>query len=165
MNYLFSYSGPISFTVKRQLLRNIKSNTEAVTKSVLIQKRIRYVFDEILSNVYEYYIQQNFPNETTGIDGYLKPNNTLEFILISAISEADEEVFKNYLNQINALDEKGLKELHKKKLKENNAQTANAGIGLISIRIKTANPILYEFKKNKTVNSVVLKIVLNLKDE
>jgi hypothetical protein len=164
MNYLFSYSGPISFTVKRQLLRNIKSNTEAVTKSILIQKRIRYVFDEIISNVYQYYIQHNLPDETTSIDGYLK-SNKLEFVIHSTVTHEDKDSLKNYLDLINSLDEKGLKELYKKKLKENNPETANAGIGLISIRLKTGGPILHAFKKTTMADSIVLKIVLNLKDE
>ncbi|HTA63565.1 MAG TPA: DUF6272 family protein [Bacteroidia bacterium] len=164
MNYLFSYSGPVSFKIKRQLLRNIKSGTEAVTKSVLVQKRIRYVFDEIISNVYEYYKQHDFSNETTSIDGYLKPNQ-LEFVLNSTLSETDKDILKNHLDYINALDEEGLKNLYKKKLEEKDSQKATAGIGLISIRIKTSNTIEYEFKKTATANTVVLKIVLNLDNE
>ncbi|HXU28663.1 MAG TPA: DUF6272 family protein [Bacteroidia bacterium] len=164
MNYLFSYSGPVSFKIKRQLLRNIKSGTEAVTKSILIQKRIRYVFDEIISNVYEYYKQNNLSSETTSIDGYLK-NNTLEFVLNSTVSEADKETLKTHLDYINSLDEEGLKNLYKKRLEDKNTEKANAGIGLISIRIKTGNLITYEFKKILTADTVLLKIVLNLKDE
>jgi hypothetical protein len=164
MNYLFSYSGPVSFKIKRQLLRNIKSGTEAVTKSTLIQKRIRYVFDEILSNVYDYYKEHNFSNETTSIDGYLKPNE-LEFVLSSTVSETDKESLKNHLDHINALDEGGLKTLYKKRLDEKNNERANAGIGLISIRLKTGNPIHYEFKKTTLADTVLLKIVLNLSDE
>ena len=165
MNYLFSYSGPVSFKVKRQLLRNIKGGTEAVTKSVLVQKRIKYVFDEIISNVYEYYKQNNLSHETTTITGFLRPNRTLEFDLQSLVSEEDKDTLKNHLDTINTLDEKGLKDLYKKRLKENDAETVNAGIGLISIRIKTGNPIAYEFKKIKTEHSLQLKIVLNLADE
>ncbi|MFI5141852.1 MAG: DUF6272 family protein [Bacteroidia bacterium] len=165
MNYLFSYSGPVSFKIKRQLLRNIKGGTEAVTKSILVQKRIRYVFDEIISNVYEYYKQHNLSNETTVIIGFLRPNRTLEFELQSLVSEEDKETLKNHLDNINVLDEKDLKDLYKKRIKENNADIVNAGIGLISIRIKTGNPITYEFKKNKNEHSVLLKIVLNLSNE
>jgi len=165
MNYLFSYSGPVSFKIKRQLLRNIKGGTEAVTKSILVQKRVRYVFDEIISNVYEYYKQHNLSNETTTITGFLRPNRTLEFELQSLVSEEDKETLKNHLDNINTLDEKGLKDLYKKKIKENNADIVNAGIGLISIRIKTGNLITYEFKKNKNEHSILLKIVLNLSDE
>jgi len=164
MNYLFSYSGPVSFKIKRQLLRNIKSGTEAATKSTLIQKRIRYVFDEIISNVYEYYKQHDLSTETTSIDGYLK-TNMLEFVLNSTVSETDKESLKNYLDHINSLDEVGLKTFYKKKLDEKNNQTANAGIGLISIRIKTGNPINYEFKKTSVADTVQLKIVLNLSNE
>jgi|ERR1700757_1697277 len=164
MNYLFSYSGPVSFKIKRQLLRNIKSNTETVTKSILVQKRIRYVFDEILSNVYEYYKQHDFSNETTSIDGYLKPN-TLEFILNSTVTETDKEALKKHLDFINSLDETGLKKLYKARLEEKNTDKVTAGIGLISIRIKTGNPITYEFKKTTTADTVLLKIVLNLNNE
>jgi hypothetical protein len=164
MNYLFSYSGPVSFKIKRQLLRNIKSNTEIVTKSILVQKRIRYVFDEIISNVYEYYKQHDFSNETTSIDGYLKPNE-LEFVLNSTVSQADKELLKNYLDLINSSDEAGLKKLYKARLEEKNTDKANAGIGLISIRMKTGNPITYEFKKTTNADTVLLKIVLNLNNE
>lgn len=164
MNYLFSYSGPVSFKIKRQLLRNIKSGTEAVTKSILIQKRIRYVFDEIISNVYEYYKQHDFSNETTSIDGYLKPN-ILEFVLNSTVTEEDKDLLKNHLDNINSLDEVGLKNLYKLRLEEKNTVKANAGIGLISIRIKTGNPITYEFKKTTLADIVQLKIVLNLNNE
>ncbi|HKC69267.1 MAG TPA: hypothetical protein VKG26_13610, partial [Bacteroidia bacterium] len=107
MNYLFSYSGPVSFKVKRQLLRNIKGGTEAVTKSVLVQKRIKYVFDEIISNVYEYYKQNNLSHETTTVTGFLRPNRTLEFDLQSLVSEEDKDTLKNHLDTINTLDEKG----------------------------------------------------------
>lgn len=165
MNYLFSYSGPVNFKVKRQLLRNIKSNTEAVAKSVVAQKRVRYVFDEIISNVYEYYKQHNLDGETTTVNGFLKPNHTLEFELNSVVSENDKESLKNLIDSINALNEQELKNLYKKKIKENNADVANAGIGLISIRLKTQTPIVYEFKQNKNQHSILLKIALNLNNE
>lgn len=165
MNYLFSYSGPVSFKIKRQLLRNIKSNTEAVTTDPLIQKRIRYIFDEMVSNVYEYYTHEGFLAEITGIDGCLKPHNHLEFILTSTIGEADKEPFKNHIDYINSLDEKGLKDLYKRKLNAVETEKGKVGLGLLSIRMKSGNPIEYEFKNNKTGNMVFLKTVINLKNE
>ncbi len=165
MNYLFSYSGPVSFQVKKQLLRNIKSNTEAIAKSPLLQKRIRYIFDEMVSNVYEYYAQHGFSGEITSIDGYLKSDNLLEFVLTSTLGKADQEPFKKHVDFINSLDEAGLKDFYKKKLNENNSDKGNAGIGLISIRMKSGNPIEYEFKKSKSEDIVFLKTIINLKNE
>lgn len=165
MRYLFSYSGPINFKVKRQLLRNIKSNTETITTSLVLQKRIRYIFDEMVSNVYEYYTQQGFTGEITSIDGYLKPDGLLEFVLTSTLEEADIEPFKNHVDFINSLDEAGLKAFYKRKLNSIETEKGKVGIGLISIRMKSGNPISYEFKKNKSIDTVFLKTTLNLKNE
>ena len=165
MNYLFSYSGPVSFKIKRQLLRNIKSNTEAVTTNPAIQKRIRYIFDEMVSNVYEYYVHEGFSAEITGIDGHLKLNNQLEFVLTSTIGEADKEPFKNHIDYVNSLDEAGLKSFYKIKLNAVDTEKGKVGLGLLSVRMKSGNPIEYEFKTTKSGNMLFLKTVINLKNE
>lgn len=165
MNYIFSYSGPVSFQVKKQLIRNIKSSTEIIAKSPVLQKRIRYIFDEMVSNVYQYYKEHGFSGEITSIDGNLKPGNVLEFSLTSTLGKEDIESFKRHVDFINSLDEAGLKEFYKKKLNEEDTVNGNAGIGLISIRMKSGNPIEYEFKKSKSEDVVFLKTIINLKHE
>ncbi len=165
MNYIFSYSGPVSFEVKKQLIRNIKSSTEIIAKSSVLQKRIRYIFDEMVSNVYQYYKEHNFSGEITSIDGNLKPGNVLEFSLTSTLGKNDIEPFKRHVDFINSLDEMGLKDFYKRKLNEGDSENGNAGIGLISIRIKSGNPIEYEFKKSKSEDVVFLKTIINLKHE
>lgn len=166
MNYLLLYGGPVSFEVKSKLLRNLKTNIESVTPSPVLQKRIRYIFDELMSNVHEYYTQQGFSGEITSIDSHLKTDKLLEFILISTIGEADKAAFKKHIDHINSLDEAGLKAFYKEKMNKTDSEKGRAGgIGLLTIRMKSGNPIQYEFKKNKTSDIVVLKTVLNLKDE
>ena len=162
MNYVFSYSGPVNFKVKRQLLRSIKSTTEAITLNPVIQKRIRYIFDEMVSNVYEYYARQGFSAEITGIDGNLRSDNYLEFILTSTIGEADKESFKKHIDYINSLDDAGLKDFYKRKLNEPGTNSDQVGLGLLSIRMKSGNPITCEFKKNKSGDIVLLKTVIKL---
>ncbi|MHB8403407.1 MAG: DUF6272 family protein [Bacteroidia bacterium] len=143
----------------------MKSKTDTIVKSPLLQKRIRYIFDELVSNVYEYYKQQGFSGEITSVDGYFKPNNWLEFSLISTLGKADKASLKKHIDFINSLDEAGLKDFYKKKLNEPTSAKASAGIGLISIRMKSRNPIEYEFKKSKSDDVVFFKIIINLKNE
>ena len=143
----------------------IKSSTERITTSMVLQKRIRYIFDELISNIYEYYQEQNFSGEITSVDGLLQSNNFLEFVLTSNIDPIDKESLKDHIDYINSLDARGLKDFYKKKLGEKEIQKNKVGIGLISIRMKSGNPIKYEFKKSRELDVVSLKIGIALINE
>ncbi len=164
MNCLFSYSGPVSFKIKKQLLQTVKRQSNLIATTPVLQKRVRYIFDEMVSNIYEYYQQHGFANEITKLDGYLQPDEYIEFVITSTVDKEDKEFLQNHLTLVNSLDETGLKNLYKKKLNEKETEKQNAGLGLISVRIKAGNPITYEFKKNKLLDIVILKIVVNLKN-
>jgi hypothetical protein len=162
---LFSYKGPVNFQIKKGLKHSVKKRVEIVTKSLLQQKRIHYIFDEMVSNVYEYYKKYDFYRETTSIKMHVKSQNTLEIVMSNVLGQADKKSFKGYIDFINSLNEVELRKFHRKKLNENIGLSDNAGVGLISIRRKSGNPIEYIFKKEQTKYIIFLKTIIKLKDE
>ncbi|HXD91715.1 MAG TPA: DUF6272 family protein [Bacteroidia bacterium] len=161
---LFSYKGPVNFQIKKELKHTVKKRIEIITKSSLEQKRIHYVFDEMVSNVYEYYKENDFYKETTSIKMYVKSQNSLEIVMSSTLGKTDKKSFKGYIDFINSLNEVELRKFHRKKLNENMGLSDNGGIGLISIRRKSGNPIDYMLKKEQTKYVIFLKTIINLKN-
>jgi hypothetical protein len=144
------YEGEITHQITKAFTSLAESNMLKEDEATNVQKKVFHVMVECLQNISkhaeDYNDNKDFLYAGRGIfmvskgekEYHITTGNVVENIKISELSSA--------LDSINKLDKEELKELYKKQMKERRlSEKGGAGLGLIDIRRKTSNELLYHF--------------------
>ena len=157
MEVIFEYKGIINFeTIDLQLNRLKKIPTyRAIRKSV--QKKVYSVIVECLDNIYKHKITDSLSVNGKEILPYIiltRENDKYIIKTGNVVTNDNIQDLRDNLKQINMHDRVGLKSLYAEIVsKDIISDDDGAGLGLITIAMKTEKRINYEFNLINDQNS------------
>jgi hypothetical protein len=158
-----SYTGVIDFSIKKQLLADLKGKLDECEISVKARKRCIYVLEELLSNAHEYYKKRNLPREQVQV----VMEQVSDFLIMLAVSNTllitDAEPTLKKVEEINNGDEAKLNSWLQQGLTAMVPDGFGSGLGLISIKLKTGVRFETELRPNNDEQCTFnLKTLINL---
>ena len=141
------YRGPLDFEVIDSLLKKLKKSPEFKDLNKITGKRVYFVVVECLENILKHAELELSENPAT--NSHITVRKINDKIIINAGNPVTEDAKENIvqrLEQLNNSDEETLKTLYENKIKsdlENNEKCA--GLGFISMALKSGNKIAYSF--------------------
>ena len=165
MEVLLDYKGEIVFETIDLLLNRLKKNPtyRAIRKSV--QKKVYSVIVECIDNIYKHNITDKLSVNNRSISPYIMLAKEDDKYIISTGNVVTNDNIQNLrddLVQINMLDKIGLKSLYAEIVnKDIISDEDGAGLGLITIALKTEEKIDYEFNLiNNQYSYFQMKIII-----
>jgi hypothetical protein len=144
---ILDYQGQVDLTVIELLLEKLKNNRDFASLGKLTGKRTYAIVVECLENIYKHsdLKSSNDPNLQPNIS-VRNQNDKIFIIACNPVAERTKNNLVTRLDKINKLDEAGLKNLHEHIITGRLKNSDNgAGLGLISIALKSGNKIGYRF--------------------
>jgi len=148
-NAIIDFEGTISFETMEKLLNQLKSASQFNALRKPVRKRVYGTVVESIDNIFKY--ATPFKNKVTVLD---RPPQILvkeqdgKFIVSAGnlIRNTQVEDLKYKLNRINMLDDAALKSLYEEVInKEAKEEDRGAGLGLITMAMRTDEHIRYQF--------------------
>ncbi|KPL12861.1 MAG: hypothetical protein AMS26_16070 [Bacteroides sp. SM23_62] len=146
---IFEYKGSVDFETIDPLIERLKKLPayQAIKRSV--QKRIYSIFVECVENIYKHSISESFYINDENITPYLslyRQHNKYIIGTGNIVLNKSINRLRNRLEQINQMDRPGLKASYADIInKEFISDEDGAGLGLLTIALKTENKINYNF--------------------
>ncbi len=145
---LFTYKGIINYSVKQTLCMKVLDQNEIKDKKINERKGIRYLLDECLTNIHNYYKANNLERENFVLRVQETKGNLL-FEFKNKIIDDDIGALSDKITLIGKCKEKELKRLLLKTLKNKQEKDKmGAGLGLITIKQKLNCDITAKFLKS-----------------
>jgi hypothetical protein len=146
---ILDFEGSISFETVELLLDKLRSTKEFQDMKKLTRKRLYAIFVESIENIYKY-SANNFTEESEQIRvpevSIKKMADTFYVTAGNMIPNDEIEELRFKLDQINQLDKESLKTLYEDIIHlESGAEDSGAGLGLITIALRTNNDVEYSF--------------------
>jgi len=156
-----SYFGEVSQDTIKLLATQIEQSLTAQEENIKVIKRIYNVIIETLQN-----IRKHSDDPVTGMEtdskmgGIFIVENEDHYALttVNAVSPSKSKRVCGWLDEINALDEDGVKMLYRKRIREGTiSEKGGAGLGFIDMTKKNKNRFFYDVNAlNENVNSLIL---------
>ena len=163
--FVLSHIGEINYDNIGLMLAKLRKKMDQHGFKLGTYKKVLAVLVECLENIYKYL--DSVTIDKSVIDKRL-PYFKLEFIddyfLLEAgnpVRKKDASKLENKLNEINGLDESGLKKLYKRIITDGKfTEKGGAGLGFIEMIKTTGEKINFSFEK---INSDILYFNINIK--
>ncbi len=149
MEVIFKYKGEITFETIDLILNRLKKRRayRAIRKSV--QKKVYSVIVECVDNIYKHKITDSLLDKNKDVSPYIILTREDDKYIISTgnvVTNESIQDLRDDLIQINMLDRIGLKSSYAEIVsKDIISDEEGAGLGLITIALKTEEKIKYEF--------------------
>ncbi|MES2284219.1 MAG: SiaB family protein kinase [Bacteroidota bacterium] len=145
-NILMIRKGDFSQQTILPLIDLIKSNIDSNKKLPIFKKKTLYILIEILQNISKHAKEDNGKRE--GLFMISLKNNRYTINTGNFIDLENVEPLKEKLENLVGLDDRGLAEIYKKKLlNEENDKSGNVGIGLIEMGKYSSEKLKYNFMR------------------
>jgi hypothetical protein len=108
-----------------------------------------YVLEELLGNVHEYYKANQLLTETIVVQVLPQAQNALCFSVSSLVTNSHTSDLINRIDRVNALSEGELRMLFQSTLSPTQGVMEQSGLGLLTIRLKTGQPIIALLESTK----------------
>jgi hypothetical protein len=145
---LLDYQGPVDFKVSESLLKKLRNNVDFASLVTTTRKRVFSIVVECLENITKNSISKS-PGDIDSLS-HITVRRNPEKIAIRAgnsIDETAKEKLTRYLELIKNLDNVALRNLYETRICNESVKGENgAGLGLISIALKSGNNINYTFR-------------------
>lgn len=133
----------------QQMIKTVTNMTESkldkeqVAES--IRKKVFNIMIEALQNICKHQFAEGAPNQNP----FMVISRNDEFYNIitgNVVHDSKKEILQNKIDQVNALDKEGLKELYKQvRLNSTISDVGGAGLGFIDMARKSENKLEYRF--------------------
>lgn len=151
-NVVLAYEGEVTHQVTKAFTSLTETSLESQMEDPAIQKRVFHVMVESLQNISKH--GEMIPGAPAPLNkegsGIFMLCKTAEGYIVTTgnvISDTNIEAIRTTLDQINALDKEGLKDLYKQRIKEGRlSNKGGAGLGFIDIAKKTGGKLHYRFE-------------------
>jgi len=142
---ILNYRGPIEFKIIEVLLQNVKNGLEEYDIKKVFKKRVYNIIVECIENI----LKHKTTEKGTKIHPYivLEKRSTRFFITAgNLILNEEVDFLKQKLNDVSRLDKDGLLKMYENQInKEDISMQNGAGLGIITIALKSNNKIRYSF--------------------
>ncbi|MFK7756753.1 MAG: SiaB family protein kinase [Flavobacteriales bacterium] len=163
-NVLLSFKGEINDDLVSAIAELVENNMVLKEELPKIRKKVFNILIECLQNLYHHnaHFNNDVNLDTSVVVMIAKNIEGYSIITGNLIDDVKVESFKEKLEEINALDKVGLKQLYKTVLTEGKfSDNGGAGLGLIDIGRKSGEPLEYgfiPFNENYSFFSLNIKI-------
>jgi hypothetical protein len=151
-NTMLSFKGVVTSDLLTSVLQIMESKLDHVEKSPKTKKKVYNVLVECLQNLYHH---NEEISESEGLDFLFSKSALLmisknidhyEVKTGNYIAKDKSKELKRKLDDINALDKDGLRDLYKSILNDGEmSEKGTAGLGMIDIARKSGNKLEYDF--------------------
>jgi glucose-6-phosphate isomerase len=148
-NINLAYEGEITHQITKAFTSLTESNLIKDEEENTVQKKVFHVMVECLQNISKH--AENRNSIVTSKDGrgifMISKDETEYSVTTGNIINADKvKKLQGILENINSLDQEGLKTLYKKQMREGRlSERGGAGLGFIDIARKTGQKLIYSF--------------------
>ncbi len=146
---LISFNGCFSNSIIEEIGRAIRTYLQEEKLSGGIITDVFAVYIEQTQNIRNYLELNDMTNGYAGtaIVTIAKKNGYYTISSGNSVKKSDGERLSDYLDKLNSLDKKQLRQLYKEQLrKPANRESRSAGLGLIDIARKASEKIRYQFQ-------------------
>ena len=151
MEVLLEYSGEIDFDIIDTLIKRLKRTPAFQAIGTTKRKRVYCVFVECVDNLYKHKINDQPSFNGKEFQPYIiltSEENKYAIGTGNVISNENIRELSDNLRQINQSDRNGLKVMYAEIInKDIISNEEGAGLGLITMALKTEEKIEYKFKK------------------
>jgi hypothetical protein len=161
MEDFLTYKGPIDFTIRRNLVAELRQKLNNRCQEILLRKRASYIFEELITNAHEYYKKKAITGCDISVTIKLRNDSELVFHISNSLLQEDTDAFLQRVEQVNKSGKEELQVLLQQGLAGESEGVFGAGLGLITIRLKTGvsfKAILHPAHSNKTVVELLTTI-------
>ena len=141
------YKGPIEFKTTELLLQRVKRDLEAQEIKKILKKRVYNIMVECIENI----LRHNAAAPGTDIHPHIVLEKRDEGYLINAgnlITNVEVEQLKEKLDFVARQDKEGLRKMYEDQINSEEIIEKNgAGLGIITMAIKSKNKIEYAFNR------------------
>jgi len=149
LELIIEYQGEVAFESIDPVLDRLKKLPAYQAIKIPIRKRVYSIFVECMENIYKYAVTHSFNINTKVPESFIFLGIQDEKYIINAGNVVQNQTInelRNRLEQINQLNKTELKALYADIInKELLSDVEGAGLGLITIALKTENDIKYTF--------------------
>ena len=148
-NINLAYEGEITHQITKAFTSLTENNMIKEEDPNTVQKKVFHVMVECLQNISKH--AQNRNNIVTSKDGrgiFMISKDELEYNVTTGnvIDNEKVSILRDILENINKLDNAGLKKLYKQQMREGRlSDRGGAGLGFIDIARKTGQKLVYSF--------------------
>ena len=143
------YEGKVTHQITKAFIALAEAQMEENEETSSVQRKVFHVMVECLQNISRHADQYESGESFNSGKGIFMVSNTDEFWCVTtgnAILNEKERDLKEMLEQINELDNKDLKDLYIRQMREGRLSSkGGAGLGFIDIRRKTGKKLEYHF--------------------
>jgi hypothetical protein len=158
-NILMSFLGELSHSTVTSILHTMKGVLNAQDADFLVKKRVYNVLVECLDNICRHNLNQDQlvppAHSLNTIFTFSDRNDHFSIETGNLIGKNNIAALKKKIEEVNALNKEGLKELYRKRLEEN---PDGGGLGIVDISLKTGSDLSYEFREiNSELSFFILR--------
>lgn len=142
---ILNYKGPIEFKTTEILLQKVKNDLEGHNIKKVLKKRVYNIMVECIENI----LRHHAADPDSKIHPYIVLEKGDEEYLITAgnlITNDDVSLLKEKLNRVGSMNKEGLLKMYDHQInKEDVIIEEGAGLGIITIALKSNSRISYDF--------------------
>ena len=154
---IIDFEGAISFEIMEQLLNELKSAKQFNVLRKAVRKRVYGTVVESIDNIFKYAaIVQGKVKVLQRLPMIMVKENEGEFVVSAGNLVQNEQIddLRFKLNRVNQMDDEALKSLYEEVInKEASEEDRGAGLGLITMALRTNENIRFTFDPAGPVHS------------
>ena len=163
---IIEFKGPISYRIIERLLDKLRSAPEFLAMNKPTRKKVYGAFVESIDNIYKYAAGSGTGERNKNRPSLISVKKQDDRYLITAgnlIQNDDLEEFRFKLDRVRQLDRENLKTLYEDIInREPGEDDKGAGLGLVTIALKTEHKIRYSFTPVDSDHSFFeIQIIIN----
>lgn len=162
---ILNYEGPVKYETTGTLLQQVKDDLETYDIKKTLKKRIYSILVECIENI----LRHNTAEGESTHQPYIKlVKGTSEYRITTGnlILNKNVDALRERLNTIIHSDKEQLKQMYEKQINQDAILgTRGAGLGLITIALKTDHPIHFEFiAMNEHLSIFELQVIIPIEN-
>jgi hypothetical protein len=147
---LVDFKGPISYEIMETLLNELRATKDFQGMNKPARKRLYGTFVESIDNIFKYASGDAAANKSARRAPKISVKKRGDAFVVTSgnlVSNDDIGDLRFKLDRVNQLDNEGLKSLYEEIInRESREEDRGAGLGLITMALKTEHNINYSFK-------------------
>lgn len=147
--YILEYEGHIDLEIMEELLNRLRDHPLCAAFQKAVRKRLYGTVVECIDNIYKYSAVVEGKARVVVRPPFIRVMLVNDQLMVSAgnlIENDHVDALRYQLERVNQLDQEALKSLYEEVInRESSASDTGAGLGLITMALRTNDPLAYEF--------------------